>query len=102
MHAGLLKMVAAAASPITLCWEMSGQKERRQPELFVVVSRCEFLSDDHNLVRVDRVLDLRWLVKMSRLSTTQTRSAWHRSGSCSALNLAIRWFAGYALHEAFA
>jgi hypothetical protein len=48
MHAGLLKMVAAAASPITLCWEMSGQKERRQPELFVVVSRCEFLSDDHN------------------------------------------------------
>jgi len=39
---------------------MFGQKQRRQPE-FVVVSRRELLSDDHILVRVDRVLDLRWL-----------------------------------------
>jgi len=52
------------SSPITVLGagasEMFGQKQRRQPE-FVVVSRREFLSDDHILVRVDRVLDLHWL-----------------------------------------
>ena len=40
---------------------MLGQKERRQPELFVAGSLRELLPNEHVLVRVDRVLDLGWL-----------------------------------------
>ena len=41
--------------------QMLGEKDRRQPELFVAGSLRELLPDDHILVRVDRVLDLSWL-----------------------------------------
>lgn len=40
---------------------MLGQKDRRQPELFVAGSRKDLLPEDHVLVRVDKVLDLGWL-----------------------------------------
>ena len=39
---------------------MLGQREHREPELFVAGSVRELLPDDHVLVRVDRVLDLGW------------------------------------------
>ena len=40
---------------------MLGQKDRCQPELFVIGSLRQLLPDDYILVRVDRVLDLSWL-----------------------------------------
>lgn len=40
---------------------MLGRRERRQPELFVAGTLSELLPDDHVLVRVDRLPDLRRL-----------------------------------------
>lgn len=40
---------------------MLGRRERRQPELFVAGTLRELLPDDHVLVRVDRLPDLRRL-----------------------------------------
>ncbi|TWA52892.1 hypothetical protein FBZ84_13512 [Azospirillum baldaniorum] len=40
---------------------MMGQRDRRQPELFVAGSRRDLVPEDHVLVRVDKVLDLSWL-----------------------------------------
>ena len=99
---------------------MLGKKDR-QPELFVAGSLRELLPDDHILVRVDRVLDLSWL----RAEVAELYSADNgrpgidpevavrlmlagfllgivhdrRLMREAQVNLAIRWFIGYALHE---
>ncbi len=100
---------------------MLGQKERRQPELFVAGSLRELLPDDHVLVRVDRVLDLSWLRGEvgSLYSADKGRPGIDPEAAVrfmlagfllgivhdrrlmreAQVNLAIRWFAGYALHE---
>jgi transposase len=100
---------------------MLGQKDRCQPELFVVGSLRQLLPDDHILVRVDRVLDLSWLreevaglydVDEGRPSIdpevgVRLMLAGFLLGIVhdrrlmreAQVNLAIRWFAGYALHE---
>src|SRR3984893_2641942 len=101
---------------------MLGQKDRGQPELFVAGSLRALLPDYHILVRVDRVLDLSWLraevsdcyssdkgrpgidpeaaVRLMLagflLGTVHDRRLMREAQ----VNLAIRWFTGYALHEA--
>src|SRR5690242_5592023 len=101
---------------------MLGQKDRCQPELFVVGSLGQLLPDDHVLVRVDRVLDLSWLrEEVAPLYDADQRRPGiapevavrlmpagfllgivhdRRLMREAQVNLAIRWFAGYALHEA--
>jgi transposase len=101
---------------------MLGFKERGQPELFVAGSLRQFLPDDHVLVRVDRVLDLTWLrdevaelycpdngrpgidpeVAVRLMLAGLLLGIVHdrRLMREAQVNLAIRWFAGYALHEA--
>jgi transposase len=100
---------------------MLGRKERRQPELFVAGSLRDLLPEDHVLVRVDRVLDLSWL-------SEDVAELYDASGGRPSIdpevavrlmlagfllgivhdrrllreaqvNLAIRWFTGYGLHE---
>ena len=100
---------------------MLGRKERRQPELFVAGSLRELLPDDHVLVRVDRVLDLSWLAgEVAELYAAEggrpsidpevavrLMLAGFLLGIVhdrrllreAQVNLAIRWFAGYGLHE---
>jgi len=101
---------------------MLGRKERDQLEFFVAGSLRELLPDDHVLVRVDRVLDLSWLHSEVTglycsdngrpgidpevagrlmlagfvLGFVQDRRLMREAQ----VNLAIRWFAGYGLHEA--
>ncbi len=101
---------------------MLGQKDRCQPELFVVGSLRQLLPDDHILVRVDRVLDLSWLreevavlydadqgrpgidpeVAVRLMLAGFLLGIVHdrRLMREAQVNLAIRWFIGYALHEA--
>jgi transposase len=100
---------------------MLGKRDRRQPELFVAGSLRELLPDDHVLVLVERVLDLSWL----RAEVTELYDAENGRPSIdpeaalrlmlagfllgivhdrrllreAQVNLAIRWFAGYGLHE---
>jgi IS5 family transposase len=100
---------------------MLGRKERRQPELFVAGSLRNLLPDDHVLVRVDRVLDLGWLheevadlydAEVGRPSidpevAVRLMLAGFLLGFVhdrrlmreAQVNLAIRWFCGYGLHE---
>jgi len=100
---------------------MLGQKERRQPELFVAGSLKDLLPEDHVLVRVDKVLDLSWLeAEVADLySTDKGRPGIapevavrlmlagmllgiahdRRLMREAQVNLAIRWFIGYGLHE---
>jgi transposase len=101
---------------------MLGKRERRQPELFVAGSLGDLVPDDHVLVRVDRVLDLAWLpgavgdcycadngrpgidpevaVRLMLagllLGLVHDRHLMREAQ----VNLAIRWFIGYGLHEA--
>lgn len=101
---------------------MLGRKERGQPELFITGSLRGLIPDDHVLVRVDQVLDLGWLraevadlycadngrpgidpevaVRLMLagflLGIVQDRRLMREAQ----VNLAIRWFVGYALHEA--
>jgi transposase len=101
---------------------MLGRKERRQPELFVAGTLRELLPDDHVLVRVDRVLDLSWLpgevaalydagggrpsidpeVAVRLMLAGFLLGIVHdrRLLREAQVNLAIRWFCGYGLHEA--
>src|SRR6476661_2844157 len=101
---------------------MLGQKDRSQPELFVAGSLRALLPDDHILVRVDRVLDLSWLrAEVSDCySSDKGRPGIDPEAAVrlmlagfllgvvhdrrlmreAQVNLAIRWFTGYALHEA--
>src|SRR5215218_5128774 len=100
---------------------MLGRRERRQPELFVAGSLRELLPDEHVLVRVDRVLDLGWLraeveplydaeagrpgidpeVAVRLMLAGLLLGIVHdrRLLREAQVNLAIRWFAGYGLHE---
>jgi len=101
---------------------MLGRWERRQPELFVAGSLRTLLPDEHVLVRVDRVLDLGWLrAEVEPLYCSD--AGWlgidpeiavrlmlaglllgivhdRRLMREAQVNLAIRWFIGYGLHEA--
>ena len=125
---GLLKNVAAMIFYFQMLWlargivEMLGRKERRQPELFVAGSLRDLLPDDHVLVRVDRVLDLGWLhEEVAELYDASTGRPSidpevavrlmlagfllgivhdRRLMREAQVNLAIRWFCGYGLHEA--
>jgi transposase len=100
---------------------MLGFKDRNQPELFVTGSLRQLLPDDHVLVRVDRVLDLTWLrdevaelycpdngrpgvdpeVTVRLMLAGLLLGIVHdrRLMREAQVNLAIRWFSGYGLHE---
>ena len=101
---------------------MLGSKVRGQSELLMAGSLRELVPDDHVLARVDRVLDLSWL-------RAEVRHAYAADGAGrpgidpeaavrlmlagfllgvvhdrrllreAQVNIAIRWFAGYGLHE---
>ena len=100
---------------------MLGHKERNQLELFITGSLRQLIPDDYVLVRVDRVLDLSWLrgevgdcyccddgrpgidpevavrLMLAGLLTGIVHD--RRLMREAHVNIAIRWFAGYALHE---
>jgi transposase len=100
---------------------MLGSKERGQPELFVSGSLRQLIPDDHVLARVDRVLDLSWLraevaglycdgngrpgidpeVAARLMLAGFLLGIVHdrRLMREAQVNIAIRWFAGYGLHE---
>ncbi len=101
---------------------MLGRKERNQSELFITGSLQQLVPDDHILTRVDRFLDLSWLreevaelycadngrpgidpevaVRLMLagllLGIVHDRKLMREAQ----VNIAIRWFIGYALHEA--
>ncbi len=100
---------------------MLERRDRLQDDLFVAGSLRELIPEDHVLVRVDKVLDLSWLraavsecydldrgrpgidpeaaVRLMLagllLGIVQDRRLLREAQ----VNLAIRWFCGYALHE---
>src|SRR5262245_12365364 len=100
---------------------MLGHKERRQPELFVSGSLRQVVPHDHVLARVDRVLDLSWLreevagtycgdngrpgidpeVAVRLMLCGFLLGVVHdrRLMREAQVNIAIRWFVGYGLHE---
>jgi len=100
---------------------MIGQQERWQEDLFIVGSLRELIPDDHVLRRVDRVLDLEWLCdeiadcycedngrpSIDPEAAVRLMLAGLLVGIVhdrklmreAQVNLAIRWFAGYKLHE---
>jgi transposase len=100
---------------------MLGRKERSQLELFISGPLRQLIPDDHVLVRVDRVLDLSWLrdevadcyclddgrpgidpeaaVRLMLAGLLSGIVHDRRLMREAQVNLAIRWFAGYALHE---
>lgn len=100
---------------------MLGRKKRGQLELFVSGSLRQLIPDDHVLARVDRVLDLTWLrAEVAGLycddhgrpgidpeAALRLMLAGFLLGIVhdrrlmreAQVNLAIRWFAGYGLHE---
>ena len=101
---------------------MLGRKERDQLELFISGSLRQLVPDDHVLARVDRVLDLSWLrdevtdlycpdngrpgidpeVAARLMLAGLLLGIVHdrRLMREAQVNLAIRWFIGYGLHEA--
>src|SRR5215213_9085311 len=101
---------------------MLWHKDRYQPELFVACSLRQLVPDDHILVRVDRVLDLTWLrgevadfycpdngrpgidpevaVRLMLAGLLLGLVHDRRLMREAQVNLAIRWFVGYGLHEA--
>ena len=100
---------------------MLGRKERDQLELFITGSLRQLVPDEHILVRVDRVLDLSWLhdevadlycadngrpgidpeVAVRLMLAGFLLGIVHdrRLMREAQVNLAIRWFVGYGLHE---
>ena len=100
---------------------MLGRKERDQLEFFVCGSLRDLVPDDHVLARVDRVLDLGWLREevadlyaagvgrpgIDPEAAVRLMLAGFLLGIVhdrrlmreAQVNLAIRWFAGYGLHE---
>lgn len=101
---------------------MLGRKERGQLELFITGLLRELIPDDHVLVRIDDVLDRGWLraemwglycpdngrpgidpeVAVRLMLAGFLLGIVHdrRLMREAQVNLAIRWFIGYALHEA--
>jgi transposase len=100
---------------------MLGRKDRDQAELFVTGSLRQLVPDDHILARVDRVLDLSWLraavadlycpdngrpgidpetaVRLMLAGLLLGLVHDRRLMREAQVNLAIRWFVGYGLHE---
>jgi transposase len=100
---------------------MLGSKERRQLEFFVCGSLRDLVPDDHILARVDQVLDLGWLRgEVAELYASDVGRPGidpeaalrlmlsgfllgivhdRRLMREAQVNLAIRWFAGFGLHE---
>ena len=100
---------------------MSGLKDHQQMELFVVGSLEQLVPQDHILARVDRVLDLGWLreevadcycadngrpgidpeVAVRLMLAGLLLGIVHdrRLMREAQVNIAIRWFIGYGLHE---
>ena len=100
---------------------MLGHKGRDQLELFITGSLRQLVPEDHVLVRVDRVLDLGWLreevaecycedngrpgidpeVAVRLMLAGFLLGIVHdrRLMREAQVNLAIRWFIGYGLHE---
>src|SRR4030095_11179577 len=100
---------------------MLGYKERDQLELFITGSLRQLIPDEHVLARVDRVLDLSWLrrdipdcsclddvrpgidpevaVRLMLagllIGIVHDRKLMREAQ----VNIAIRWFIGYGLHE---
>lgn len=100
---------------------MIGRQDRWQEDLFVAGALRDLIPEDHILKRVDKVLDLSWLREEVRGCYCQDNG---RPGIApeaalrlmlaglfqgivhdrklmreAQVNLAIRWFAGYRLHE---
>lgn len=100
---------------------MIGHQNRDQLEFFVCGSLRDLVPDDHVLARVDRVLDLGWLAEdvadlyaagtgrpgIAPEAAVRLMLAGFLLGIVhdrrllreAQVNLAIRWFAGYGLHE---
>jgi transposase len=100
---------------------MLGRKERDQLELFITGSLRQLVPDDHILARVDRVLDLAWLrdevadlycadngrpgidpeaaVRLMLAGFLLGLVHDRRLMREAQVNIAIRWFVGYGLHE---
>jgi transposase len=100
---------------------MLGRKERNQLELFITGLLRQLIPDDHVLARVDAVLDLSWLrdevadlyclengrpgidpeVAVRLMLAGFLLGIVHdrRLLREAAVNIAIRWFVGYGLHE---
>src|SRR5215210_3753571 len=100
---------------------MLGRKERDQLELFISGSLRQLVPDDHILARVDRVLDLAWLrdevtdlycadngrpgidpeaaVRLMLAGFLLGPVHDRRLMREAQVNLAMRWFIGYGLHE---
>jgi len=100
---------------------MLGRRERWQEDLFVAAPLRELIPDDHILKRVDCVLDLAWLhdevracyhqelgrrsidpeaaVRLMLAGLFQGITSDRKLMREAQVNLAIRWFAGYRLHE---
>ncbi len=100
---------------------MLGRKERDQLELFISGSLRQLIPDDHVLARIDAVLDLSWLrVELSDLYCPDNGRPGidpevavrlmltgfllgivhdRRLMREAAVNIAIRWFVGYGMHE---
>jgi transposase len=101
---------------------MLGRKERDQLELFITGSLRSLVPDDHVLVKIDHVLDLGWLrAEVADLYCAENGRPGidpevavrlmlagfllgivhdRRLMREAQVNLAIRWFVGYGLHEA--
>ena len=101
---------------------MLGHKNRDQLELFISGSLRQLIPDEHILVRVDHVLDLSWLrsevdslycidngrpgvdpevaVRLMLAGFLLGFVHDRRLMGEAQVNIAIRWFVGYALHEA--
>ncbi len=100
---------------------MLERRDRLQDELFVAGSLRELIPEDHVLVRVDKVLDLSWLrdevsdcydLEQGRPGIDPEAAVRLMLAGLlvgivhdrkllreAQVNLAIRWFCGYALHE---
>jgi transposase len=98
-----------------------GKQQRWQEDLFVAGPLSSLVPDDHILKRVDAILDLSWLPELIREvyctdngrpgidpeSALRLMLAGFFEGIIhdrklmrqAQVNLAIRWFAGYRLHE---
>jgi transposase len=97
---------------------MLGHKQRDQLQLFITGSLRQLIPDEHVLARVDRVLDLSWLKGeiadcyclddgrrgidpevavrlMLAIGIVHDRKLMREAQ----VNIAIRWFIGYGLHE---
>lgn len=100
---------------------MIGKQDRWQEDIFVACPLRDLIPDDHVLKRVDKVLDLSWLrkevadcycadngrpgidpeaaVRLMLAGLFQGIVHDRKLMREAQVNLAIRWFAGYRLHE---